>query len=176
MPQYPIFAQSMRRSEAEFLRLGADWYLLEELEKTGEESCINQAWLSQPCCTAVQVALVDLLSSWGIQPDVVCGHSSGEIAAAYAAGALSAGEAITAAHHRGAVTSRQKRVGTMAAIGMSWAETEKYLVPNVTTDNPIWSKPGNATRHLVRLSLDGGHDVIWSADGTRLSWFLGAFW
>ena len=97
MPQYPIFAESMRRSEAEFLRLGADWYLLEELEKTGEESCINQAWLSQPCCTAVQVALVDLLSSWGIQPDVVCGHSSGEIAAAYAAGVLTANEALQVA-------------------------------------------------------------------------------
>jgi acyl transferase domain-containing protein len=38
---------------------------------------------SQPLATAVQIALVDLLTSFGITPKVVIGHSSGEIAAAY---------------------------------------------------------------------------------------------
>ncbi|KAE8413499.1 hypothetical protein BDV36DRAFT_304027 [Aspergillus pseudocaelatus] len=104
----------------------------EELKKTAKKSRLSLAEFSQPLCTAIQIALVDTLKSAGILPDAVVGHSSGEIAAAYAAGALTAGEAITAAHHRGAITSRQKRAGTMAAVGMSWAETEKYLVPNVT--------------------------------------------
>lgn len=48
-----------------------------------------------------------------------------------------------------------------------------YFAPNVTTDDAIWSKPGSSSKGLARLSLDGGHDVIWSADGQRLSWFLG---
>lgn len=42
-------------------------------------------------------------------------------------------------------------------------------------DEPLWSKPGNATKGIARVSLDGGHDVSWSADGKRLFWFLGMF-
>ncbi|EFQ96996.1 fatty acid synthase S-acetyltransferase [Nannizzia gypsea CBS 118893] len=104
----------------------------EELKRPGKKSKLSLAEISQPLCTAIQIALVDTLKSAGVVPDAVVGHSSGEIAAAYASGALTAREAITAAHHRGAVTNRQKRAGTMAAIGMSWEETEKYLAPNVT--------------------------------------------
>jgi hypothetical protein len=50
-----------------------------------------------------------------------------------------------------------------------------YLVPahNVGKDEAVWSKPGNATDGLVRLSLDGGHDITWSRDGRYLFWFLG---
>ncbi|KAI1209352.1 fatty acid synthase S-acetyltransferase [Annulohypoxylon truncatum] len=104
----------------------------EELLKPARKSRLNTAELSQPLCTAVQIALVDTFKAYGIAPSAVVGHSSGEIAGAYAAGALTAAEAIIAAHHRGAVTAKQKRAGAMAAIGMSWEETEKHLTPNVT--------------------------------------------
>jgi acyl transferase domain-containing protein/SAM-dependent methyltransferase len=104
----------------------------EELKKTGKKSRISAAEFSQPLCTAVQIALVDALKAAGITPQAVVGHSSGEIAAAYAAGALTAAEAITAAHHRGAVTVKQEKPGAMAAVGMGWGETKKYLIPNVT--------------------------------------------
>ena len=40
-------------------------------------------------------------------------------------------------------------------------------------DEPVWTKVGNATRGLARLSLDGGHDVTWSGDGKKVFWFLG---
>ncbi|PCH38468.1 hypothetical protein WOLCODRAFT_64922 [Wolfiporia cocos MD-104 SS10] len=50
-----------------------------------------------------------------------------------------------------------------------------YFVPSVTADEPVWSKPGNATKGRARLSLDGGHDIVWSRDGTKLFWFLGPF-
>ncbi|KAI2465872.1 fatty acid synthase S-acetyltransferase [Annulohypoxylon bovei var. microspora] len=104
----------------------------EELLKPARKSRLSTAELSQPLCTAVQVALVDTFKAYGITPTAVVGHSSGEIAGAYAAGALTAAEAIIAAHHRGAVTAKQKRAGAMAAIGMSWEDTEKHLIPNVT--------------------------------------------
>ncbi|XDG09180.1 hypothetical protein ABKA04_008795 [Annulohypoxylon sp. FPYF3050] len=104
----------------------------EELLKPARKSRLNNAELSQPLCTAVQIALVDTFQAYGITPTAVVGHSSGEIAGAYAAGALTATEAIIAAHHRGAVTTKQKRAGAMAAIGMGWEDTEKHLIPNVT--------------------------------------------
>ena len=44
---------------------------------------INLPEYSQPLSTAVQIALLELLASFGIAPKAVVGHSSGEIAAAY---------------------------------------------------------------------------------------------
>lgn len=43
---------------------------------------INKLEYSQPLCTSLQIALVNLLESFGVVPDSVVGHSSGEIAAA----------------------------------------------------------------------------------------------
>jgi acyl transferase domain-containing protein len=56
---------------------------LDELQRGKSESNINNPAYSQPLCVALQVALVDLLESFGIVPAAVVGHSSGEIAAAY---------------------------------------------------------------------------------------------
>ena len=55
---------------------------VEELSKEQRNSSINEPARSQPLCTILQVALVDLLGSFGLEPAAVVGHSSGEIAAA----------------------------------------------------------------------------------------------
>jgi acyl transferase domain-containing protein len=73
---------------------GGSWSLIDELLKTDNESRINEAEISQPATTAIQIALVDLLESFSIRPSRVVGHSSGEVAAAYAAGSLSRDNAI----------------------------------------------------------------------------------
>ncbi|TVY38283.1 Highly reducing polyketide synthase, partial [Lachnellula occidentalis] len=70
-----------------------DWNIKEELLKLSKMSRLNSAEYAQPITTAVQIALVNLLRSWNIHPSAVVGHSSGEIAAAYAAYAISAEEA-----------------------------------------------------------------------------------
>lgn len=44
-----------------------------------EVSKINEALRSQPVCTAIQIALVELLREWGIKPEAVIGHSSGRL-------------------------------------------------------------------------------------------------
>ncbi|KAK6196628.1 putative secondary metabolism biosynthetic enzyme [Pestalotiopsis sp. IQ-011] len=108
-----------------------DYSIEDELLKPARKSRVNTASLSQPLCTAIQIALVDTLKSLGITPAAAVGHSSGEIAGAYAAGALTYGEAIVIAHLRGKMVSTQKRAGSMAAVGMSWAATEKFLIPGV---------------------------------------------
>jgi acyl transferase domain-containing protein len=89
------------------------------------------AEFSQPCCTAVQVALVDVLHAWGVQPAAVVGHSSGEIAAAYASSALSASDAILVAYYRGKVSSEIHTAGSMAAVSLGRSKVEPYLVPGV---------------------------------------------
>ncbi|ORY16811.1 hypothetical protein BCR34DRAFT_506815 [Clohesyomyces aquaticus] len=77
------------------------WRLVEELMIDGTQSRINEASLSQPSTTAVQILLVDLLRVAGVKLHAVVGHSSGEIGAAYAAGLISAEQAIKIAYYRG---------------------------------------------------------------------------
>ena len=129
------FRSSIRSLDEHLRGIAGDqpgYSIEEELKKPAKKSRLSLAELSQPLCTAIQIAMVDTLKSLDIVPMAVVGHSSGEIAAAYASGALTAREAITAAHHRGAVMIRQKKEGAMAAIGMGWEETENYLISNVT--------------------------------------------
>ena len=89
---------------------------------------LSRAELSQPLCTALQIAVVDLLASWGVTPSAVVGHSSGEIAAAYAAGALSKEGALITAYYRGFVCKKLTKTGGMAAIGLGKSEVQPFLV------------------------------------------------
>ncbi|PGH15529.1 hypothetical protein AJ79_02311 [Helicocarpus griseus UAMH5409] len=110
------------------------WNIKEEILASPKTSRLAEAGISQPCCTAIQIALVDLLRSWGITPDAIVGHSSGEIAAAYASGAITAEAAIRIAYHRGQATIPLKSIhkGGMAAIGLGREIVEHYLLPGVT--------------------------------------------
>ncbi|PYI00202.1 polyketide synthase [Aspergillus ellipticus CBS 707.79] len=108
---------------------GPEWRLEEELLKPALTSRVQTAELSQPLCTAVQIGLVDLFAAVGVTPAAVVGHSSGEIGAAYAAGALTAREAIIAAWQRGLAAAGQARPGAMAAIGLGWEEVQGFLSP-----------------------------------------------
>ena len=92
-----------------------------------KESRVNEVALSQPLCTAIQIALLALLESWNITPIATIGHSSGEIAAACGAGFISSSEAIIIAYYRGKVVSENKRQGAMLAVGLGSNEVGKYL-------------------------------------------------
>ncbi|CZS97698.1 related to polyketide synthase [Rhynchosporium agropyri] len=129
---YPVFAATMEKLDRYLNEFGADFSLIEELSKDAEASRVSAAHISQPACTAVQLALTDLLSSWGIKPSAVAGHSSGEIGAAYAAGALSLKSCIAIAYFRGQsiVLLKDKcpeLKGAMMAVGSS-AEDMQPLI------------------------------------------------
>ncbi|KAI0436308.1 polyketide synthase [Xylaria telfairii] len=126
-----IFRDSIRNSRDILHELGAVWDLEVELRRQGDDSDINKAELAQPVTTAVQLALVALLRAQGVHPSVVVGHSSGEIAAAYAAGRLSQRTALLVAFHRGFMAAASKKAGlpsgAMLAVGLSDREVEPYL-------------------------------------------------
>lgn len=100
------------------------WSILEELTEPRAAEHLRQPEFSQPLATALQLCLLAILEKWGIKPSSVVGHSSGEIAAAYAAGLLSRADAIKAAFFRGRaiVSYREKSEAPqlrMLAVGMS---------------------------------------------------------
>ncbi|RHZ54247.1 uncharacterized protein CDV56_107115 [Aspergillus thermomutatus] len=120
---YQVFRESLEAASTFLVSLGCSWSLLNELLQDAESSRINAASFSQPICTAVQVALVDLLRHWGVRPRAVVGHSSGEIAAAYAKGAITRESAWMIAYHRGRLSESIRGLaphldGGMLAVGL----------------------------------------------------------
>jgi acyl transferase domain-containing protein len=141
------------------------WRLRDELLKSDKDTNIQNAAYSQPLCTAVQCAMVDLLRSWGITPNAVVGHSSGEIGAAYASGALNLRDAITVGYHRGQCSVSIKRLGGMAAIGLGREEVEPFLKPGVVVgcDNSPESTTISGdvdTLDMVMTSIKSAHPNV----------------
>ncbi|UKZ95371.1 Type I Iterative PKS [Trichoderma asperellum] len=115
------------------IALGSRFDLFQEILKGADSTHISDPEISQPATTALQVALVDLLRSFGIKPSYVFGHSSGEIAAAYASGAISRYDAWKIAYYRGLAAASlpvraPKLIGGMMVVGMSTEEASAYLV------------------------------------------------
>ncbi|EFW98540.1 polyketide synthase [Grosmannia clavigera kw1407] len=111
---------------------------MQELLRSEQTTRLDELFLSQPVCTAVQLALVDTPASWSIISSAVVGHSSGEIAAAYAAGALDFAAAIKIAYFRGLVSAtvpeRCGRRGAMLAVGLGRAAAEERIRQSVAAD------------------------------------------
>ncbi|RAK85213.1 polyketide synthase [Aspergillus costaricaensis CBS 115574] len=98
---------------------------------------ISAAEISQPLCTAVQIALTDMLKNWGVSPETVVGHSSGEIGAAYATGGIDARQAIFAAYFRGAVVAEVSAEGSMVAVGLGKEQAQAIVEECGLTDSAI---------------------------------------
>ncbi len=103
-----------------------------ELWQPDDTSRLNEAAFSQPICTVVQVALVELLRHWNVTPTAVIGHSSGEIAAAFAKGSITREMAWTIAYHRGRLSQAISGLapglsGSMMACGLGDADIQPYL-------------------------------------------------
>lgn len=129
--QQPIFRESMLKSDKILKQLGAEWSLIDELSKDDDSSRVGEAEISQPSTTAIQIALVDLLKSFHVFPNYVLGHSSGEIAAGYAAEALDHETALEVSYKRGFMSQACARVisskGAMMAVGLGEHDVKKYI-------------------------------------------------
>ncbi|KAL7934147.1 hypothetical protein V8C35DRAFT_327127 [Trichoderma chlorosporum] len=115
------------------LKVPPTWSIKEELlrDAADPENKVHSSQLSYPLSTALQIALVNRFERLGITPKVVIGHSSGEIAAAYAAGFLSFEDAISIAYYYGHVTTRNQEDGGMGVIGLGVEEVNDFLEQSV---------------------------------------------
>lgn len=109
-----VFREAIERCDAALGRL-AGWSLVDELQATEQASRMGETAISQPANFALQVALTDLWASIGIRPEAIVGHSAGEIAGAYAAGALSFEDAVTVIFHRARLQHRTTGMGRLIA-------------------------------------------------------------
>lgn len=152
----------------------------DELLKDEDQSEINKPEFSQPILTALQVALVDLLRSFGIHAALVIGHSSGEIAAAYVQhstsnclllltatsyylGAISAKSAWKIAYNRGAFTALLTECGlqngAMMSVGLSEIQIRPYIdqLANLSNGRSLFVACINSHKNVT---LSGDSDLI----------------
>ncbi|KAI8956900.1 hypothetical protein F5Y11DRAFT_125320 [Daldinia sp. FL1419] len=133
-----------------------NWTIESEMLKPGENSRINEAELSQPLCTALQIAIYRQFERFEVRPSAVVGHSSGEIAAAYVAGHISLEFAIKAAYYRGLVSSTStNKTGSMAAIGLGATEVAPFLPEGVVVacENSPKSSTISGDRELLEQTV-----------------------
>jgi hybrid polyketide synthase/nonribosomal peptide synthetase ACE1 len=160
----PIVAECIVRLDRSLQALPTEhrptWSLREELLKDKSSSRIGEAAFSQPLCTAIQIALVQLLQIANLKFAAVVGHSSGEIAAAYAAGYLNEEDAIRIAYYRGwalqFADDQEGPKGAMMAAGTSF-EDAKELCEMPSLENRICVAASNSS---ASVTLSGDFDAI----------------
>ena len=122
----PVFRRTLEEIDSHLQPL-AGWSLIEEMTRDEESSQINRTNIAQPAIFGLQVALAELWKSWGITPSRVIGHSVGEVAAAYVAGAYTLEDAVKVIYHRSRLQDTTGGKGRMVAVGISPTEAKKAL-------------------------------------------------
>ncbi|MEV7145123.1 SDR family NAD(P)-dependent oxidoreductase [Streptomyces sp. NPDC093084] len=121
----PVFRQTMQACD-DAIKTETGWSVI-ELLRSGDEDRLKQLDIIQPTLWAMEIALAELWRSWGVEPDVVIGHSMGESAAAYISGALSLADAAAVICRRSRLAKRLTGRGTMAWIGLPADEAAAAL-------------------------------------------------
>ena len=126
LAQEPVYRRAVEEVSDLFGPL-AGWSLLDKLTADEKSSQIQETRFGQPAIFALQVGLAALWRSWGVEPAAVFGHSAGEMAASYIAGALSLEDAVRVTFHRSRLQQRTAGQGAMLAAGISSEEAARLV-------------------------------------------------
>ncbi|BCL39537.1 non-ribosomal peptide synthetase/type I polyketide synthase [Nostoc sp. MS1] len=126
----PIFRQTLEQCD-EILRPYLEHSLIEVLypTQTGDNvsSLLDQTAYTQPALYAFEYALYQLWKSWGIEPDVVMGHSVGEYVAATIAGVFSLEDGLKLIAHRGQLMQQLPDDGEMVSLMASVEQVREII-------------------------------------------------
>jgi amino acid adenylation domain-containing protein len=131
LDQEPVFREIIERCD-DILSDYGDWSLLDELRAEERRSRMAVTAIAQPAIFALQVALAALWRSWGIEPEVVVGHSVGEVATAHLAGIFSLEDAARIIYERGRCMGLAPARGRMLAAGLPLDEALRLVAPHGT--------------------------------------------
>ncbi|MGB9248862.1 MAG: acyltransferase domain-containing protein, partial [Mycobacterium sp.] len=124
----PVFATQMNTCAEAFAEF-VDWSLIDVLRGAPGAPSLDRVDVVQPALFAVMVSLAELWRSIGVRPDAVIGHSQGEIAAAYVAGALSLRDAARVVTLRSKLLLALSGRGGMASLACGTDQARELLTP-----------------------------------------------
>ncbi|MDA9818209.1 SDR family NAD(P)-dependent oxidoreductase [Flavobacteriaceae bacterium] len=114
-----VFTDIIQKIDLIFQELSG-YSILKEMNKSAADSRIGETKIAQPAIMAVQIGLIEMYRSFGIEAEGVSGHSIGEVAAAYASKALSLRQAVEVIYNRSKEQDRASGAGKMLAIGTDY--------------------------------------------------------
>ncbi len=126
----PAFLETIRLCDRH-MREWSGWSIETELLRPAGESRLHLTEIAQPAIFAIQVALTECLRRWGVTPGAVVGHSMGEVAAAWCAGALDLRSAVQVIYHRANAMKGTLGGGRMMVVGASAEELQPMLGPSL---------------------------------------------
>ncbi|HUE34970.1 MAG TPA: acyltransferase domain-containing protein, partial [Mycobacterium sp.] len=124
----PAFAHQIQECADAFSEF-VDWSLTDVLRGAPDAPGMDRVDVVQPVLFAVMVSLAELWKSVGVSPDAVVGHSQGEIAAAYVAGALSLQDAARVVTLRSKLLTALAGPGGMVSIACGAERARELLAP-----------------------------------------------
>ncbi len=113
----------------EAIRRHGTFSLIDEIRADEDTSRLGELDVVQPFIFAIQVSLAAMWQAWGVEPDVVIGHSMGEVAAARAAGILSIEDAAKIICRRSRLLVRIAGQGGMAHVELPADEVQEVIAP-----------------------------------------------
>ncbi len=128
--RFPVFAKALE--EAMHALDGHLRVPLRQVIWGDDAQLLENTEFAQPALFAIEVALAALWQHWGVLPDVVMGHSVGEIAAAHVAGVLTLDDAARLVAVRGRLMAALPSGGAMVAVAAREDEVTPLLTPGVS--------------------------------------------
>ncbi len=172
LSESPVFHRAIEEVDAKFQELGS-LRILEIIKGTGSWD-LRATEVAQPALLAFQVGLVRMLEAQGLTPNVVIGHSVGEMVAAWAAGVLTLDETVRAIDLRSRVQGTTRHAGTMAAVALGWEVVEDLATRlGLAVELSGLNAPGAVTvagpeedlaRLVEQVRLEGGQATVLELD------------
>ena len=162
-----VFRQAVRAVDQIFKQY-ADYSLEDEL--AGENAHLGQGRyarteIAQPALFALQVGVTQMLRSHGLMPAAVAGHSVGEVAAAWAAGALTLEQAVQVIYHRSALQGKTKGLGQMSAVALGFEAAQALLIETGLDESVVLA--GVNSSRGVTIAGDKASLALFEAELTK---------